>query len=431
MSINRHSLWHAKVKHLSDRQQQPEPLQNCRESLWTRGFLSIWAVNLLVCSSGNMLVSTFPLHIVELGGSEVVVGCAAALYSVMALLMRPIAGWMLDNRSRKVIFYAGMVGIVLIPPLYALLPMIGVALALRGLHGFLWAAAGTACSTNACDIVPAGRFGEGIGYFGLTNSLAMVIGPALGLIIWNTYGGLPLFAGVALFNLAALLLLRWIPFKQVECVRCADPQPVASRLLHLFDKRSLPAAVLLFFICLPGGAVSAFIALYTTATGIGNAGLYFACQAVGTGVTRVFGGRLSDRYGEGPAIYVGGLCFLLGLALVVVESNSFLFYCGAFAYGIGYGLTMPALQTMSLRTVPLRRRGAASSTYLCSFDVSFGLGGLLGGVLVEAIGYQYMFALMSISLVSCVIIYHYWGSKTPSAHRVFLRNQQAAQQRAA
>lgn len=429
MDMQRNALWHEKVKHQSDQPPEQDPCKKM-PSLWTRGFISVWAVSLIVFTASNMLISTFPLYLVELGGNEVLVGVAAALYSVMALMMRPLTGWMLDNRSRKTIFYIGLAGITLIPPLYALLPLLLPVIILRSLHGFLWAAAGTSTNTIGCDTVPASRFGEGVGYLGLTNSLAMVIGPSLGLIIWNAFGDWPLFLSISLFNLLALFMLRFVSFKNIERKTFAGSSPLHHRLLRLFDKRALPASVLLFFICLPGGAVSAFLALYAAATGVGDAGLYFACQALGTGFTRVFGGRLSDRHGEGPAVYVGGLCFFVGLILLSVAGSNWLFYAAAVSYGVGYGLTMPALQTMSLRTVPLQRRGAASSTYLSSFDVSFGLGGLLGGLLVDSVGYQYMLASMGISIIACMAIYYFWAAKTPSAHHMFQLNQQAAMQRA-
>lgn len=41
-------------------------------------------------------------------------------------------------------------------------------------------------STMAIDIMPAARRGEGIGYYGVSNNLAMAIGPSLSLYIYDT-----------------------------------------------------------------------------------------------------------------------------------------------------------------------------------------------------------------------------------------------------
>ena len=132
---------------------------------------------------------------------------------------------------------------------------------------------------------------------------------------------------------------------------------------------------LLFFLCVPGGAVSSFIALYAVEAAKGSGGLYFTFQALGTASMRVFAGRYGDRHGEKLLLYIGCLSFLAGILLMVIAQAPTLFYISAFLYGTGYGLTLPTLQTMSLRNVPNQRRGAASSTYLCGLISAMGWAG--------------------------------------------------------
>jgi len=48
-----------------------------------------------------MINATFPLYVLELGGSEMLVGVTAAGFSIAAVTMRPIAGRILDNSSRS------------------------------------------------------------------------------------------------------------------------------------------------------------------------------------------------------------------------------------------------------------------------------------------------------------------------------------------
>ena len=51
---------------------------------------------------------------------------------------------------------------------------------IRFLHGMSWGAVTTGGSTIASDIVPMERRGEGIGYFGMSFTIAMAIGPSVG-----------------------------------------------------------------------------------------------------------------------------------------------------------------------------------------------------------------------------------------------------------
>ena len=76
------------AKRTYEKNKNPRPTPR----LWTRDFIILAVVNLLVFTGGNMLVSVFPLYIVSLGGSTVTVGVAAAVYAVCSFCMRPIAG---------------------------------------------------------------------------------------------------------------------------------------------------------------------------------------------------------------------------------------------------------------------------------------------------------------------------------------------------
>ena len=423
MYFHLHTNWHIRTKRHAQIEEGAYA-QAKGDRLWTRDFCSISLLNLLILTGGNMLVSTFPFYLSELGATKVIIGLVASIYYATSLIMRPIAGWWLDHRSRKSIFLAGICSLVALPLLYLMLPVLPLVALLRAFHGFAWAATGTACTTNACDVMPQSRFGEGMGMFGLTNSLAMVIGPAFGLMLWESVGEVPFFLFISSFAGISLFLFFRFDFREVEQHwHRAGRAPLHARLLNLFDKRALPAMSLLFFLCVPGGAVSSFIALYATEAAKGSGGLYFTFQALGTASMRVFAGRYGDRHGEKLLLYIGCLSFLAGILLMVIAQAPTLFYISAFLYGTGYGLTLPTLQTMSLRNVPNQRRGAASSTYLCGFDISYGLGGLIGGALAEAFGYGVMFVSLSVCFIICALIYKLWVSKTPAAFDVYVAMQ--------
>lgn len=414
MHIPWHDLWHARNRHIATSEKKAQ-VQSDSERLWTRDFAIIASVNFVIFLAANMLVSTVPFFIVDLGGSEVVVGAAAALYSLVALLTRPVAGWLLDHRSRKIVFVIGVTGMIIVPAAYLVLPVLSIVIFLRGVQGLVWASTTTASNTNACDIMPRQRFAEGMGFFGLTGSIAIVIGPALGLYLWEEFGKAPVFLSVSILCLLSLFMLRGFHFRKVQRSSNAANLPLGTRLAQLFDANALPAAVLQFVLRIPSGAISSFVALYAVQTGVGNGGLYFTFQALGTASTRVFAGKICDRRGEGLSIYSGCTSFAVGILIMVFAKSVFLFYFGSFLIGIAYGMTIPAMQTMSVRNVPTERRGAASSTYLCSIDIGFGIGGLLGGVFADLWGYATMFCILALGPVLCMVIYGLWASKTPAA----------------
>ena len=90
-------------------------MNNEKPRLWTRNFVLIIVINFLVFMNHIMLLSTFPFYIESLGGSEALAGLAATLFSLVAVLCRPVVGWMLDNGKRRAILLIGLVGMLLMP----------------------------------------------------------------------------------------------------------------------------------------------------------------------------------------------------------------------------------------------------------------------------------------------------------------------------
>ncbi len=90
-------------------------MNNEKPRLWTRNFVLIIVINFLVFMNHIMLLSTFPFYIESLGGSEALAGLAATLFSLVAVLCRPVVGWMLDNGKRRAILLIGLAGMSLMP----------------------------------------------------------------------------------------------------------------------------------------------------------------------------------------------------------------------------------------------------------------------------------------------------------------------------
>ena len=392
------------------------------EPLWTGNFVRVWIINLALCTWGFMLNAPFTFYVLELGGDEFLAGIAAGGFAMSALAIRPFAGWILDHNSRKSLLTWGTIFLIIFSLLLMLVPILAIAILLRILSGVLFSGAGTGCVTNACDTIPQSRFGEGLGFLGLGNSLATALGPAIGLAIIASLGFPHLFAASAAALLLAILMTRGFSFKEVAGGSDTEGQE-KIKLSTLFNADALPASVVMLFSGVPYGAISVFIALYGAVYGLGSGVWFFILVAVGTGSTRLVSGRIADKKGEQPMIIAGNGGFLIALLLLLVE-NSACYYVSGLFFGIGFGVSIPAMQSMAMRIVPMERRGSASSTYQCSYDVSSGIGGVVAGWLVTIWGYHAMFAALCVFIVISMLLYFFWAAKTPSAFKVYMRNRQ-------
>ena len=388
------------------------------DRLWTGNFKRIWIINLALSIWGFMLTAPFPFYILHLGGNELLIGITAGGVSVVALLMRPFSGWFLDNISRSTLFFAGVLVIIAALLILFFFPILGLAIALRILIGAMASGATTASATNAADAIPPKRFGEGIGYLGLGNTLGTALGPFLGLTIMGVFGFSHLFIVCIAVVLIAIAVARGFEFKEVS-----RKKHQKVKISSLFNKDAIPASVVLLLASMPFGGVVIFVALYGEHYGIGYGSWYFMLIAVGSGTARLLSGRLIDKVGEKPMVITGNGCFCVALMLLLLHSTPAYYVSGLF-FGLGFGVMNPAMQAMAMRTVPLEKRGAATSTFQCSFDISSGLGGLIAGWMVIVWGYRPMFATMIIFVLVSFVAYALWASKTPSAFKVFMEAQQ-------
>ncbi|MCL2391118.1 MAG: MFS transporter [Oscillospiraceae bacterium] len=386
------------------------------DRLWTKDFICIWIINLSISTWAFMIHAPFPLYIVYLGGNEMLVGITAGAVSLAALVIRPFAGWFLDNISRSFLFFAGTIVIIIASLLLYFVPILALVIALRILLGFLLSATTTTSITSAADAIPAERFGEGIGYLGLGNTLGTALGPALGLIIIARLGFPQLFITSAMVILFALLVSKGFAFKKI-----GTKERKKIKLASLFNKDAIPASLVMLLSSLPFGGVIVFIALYGEYYEIGNAAWYFVLIAVGSGTARLLIGRLVDRVGEQPMVIFGNGCFVVGLVLLLFHSSVCYYLSGLF-FGFGFGVMNPAMQAMAMRIVPMEKRGSATSTFQCSFDLSGGLGGLIAGWIVTVWGYRPMFGAMIIFVAFSGLAYALWAAKTPSAFKVYRKN---------
>ncbi|MFZ7104089.1 MAG: MFS transporter [Peptococcaceae bacterium] len=369
-----------------------------KEPLWTRDFILISIANLFITLGFQMLLPVLPVFSAKLGGSDTWAGLVVGIFTISAVLMRPIAGQLLDRQGRRGVYILGLIVFLLCVVAYSWTSTILVLLILRFIHGFGWGASSTASSTIASDIVPKLRLGEGMGYFGLTSTLAMAVAPALGLELLSGYGFNTVFyvsAGVVLISILIALPIKY---------HKPDVLPKSGKA-GIFERSAILPAVVIFFITMTYGAIVSFIALYAGQKQVENIGLFFTIYAVALLISRPYFGRLTDRKGTSFAVLPGIICVILAMSLIYFANSLIAFLIAGFIYGIGFGAIQPALQAMSVRKVDPSRRGAANATFFLGFDLGIGAGAILWGIIAENLGYQIIYLLSIIPAIIGALIY--------------------------
>lgn len=384
------------------------------EKLWTSDFIKIIIINFFVFLNHLMIISTFPFFISYLGYSESVSGACALIFSLTAVAARPFVGWMLDNGKRKKILLVGLLGMGLMPLGYILVYTVTASIAMtfvfRMIHGCSLACSNTSTSTITTDILPKSRFSEGMGMFGMATALATACAPAVGEALMNR-GYSTLFFTATIIMVICLALFATLHTPKIDVPQ--KPFSVSS----LFEKNAVPASLVTLVFLLMYGSLENYILKFVAESGEISitGGLYFTVMAVTIFGTRVFLGKLTDKKGEAIFVYSCNICMLAALLLIAFVPSNVTFILSALLSGYGFGGLEPALQSMAVSIAPPEKRGSANSTFLCAYDIGIGLGGGIAGVLIDAVGYNSMFALMGIAAVVSVLIYIIFGRKHPSS----------------
>ena len=114
-----------------------------------------------------MITTLISSYALTYGTQLTAVGFISGIFSITALIFRPIGGFISDilNKKRICTFTTLLIALVIIS--YALCPSIGTLLFVRILHGALFGINGTANMALATEFIPENRLGEGLGYYGL------------------------------------------------------------------------------------------------------------------------------------------------------------------------------------------------------------------------------------------------------------------------
>lgn len=175
-----------------------------KERLWSPMFVAIVACTLCCFLVGQGSNAGTTVYLERIGGSTGLAGIGALIFSLAAAVSRIITGPMSDSRGRRLVMVVGSCFMLAgtIGPLFGNSDALFVLW--RVLQGFGFAAATTASATAAADVLPLSRLGEGIGYYGLGQAIAMSCGPALAIFLISTdppenfYFGLSACAALAL-----------------------------------------------------------------------------------------------------------------------------------------------------------------------------------------------------------------------------------------
>ena len=335
----------------------------------------------------------------------------AGIASVVALLSKPLGGFVGDRGYRFQAMILGNVLGMVAGILYVTSALIGnlwILAVARAIHGFSMGIFFPSSLSTAVELAPEGRVGETLGWRGMMFSLGNIIGPALGGYISDVLGFVGAFSFTFTFALigAALVVPVWISEKRIPHLRKA-PEGRAN-YSELFRSYFIAASLALFFFAFSYAGVITYLPALYKVIGLPQKifGFYMMVIGISSFIMRLMGGRSADRMGPIPVIRMGMLLVIAGYVVLLIHKLPPYSYASAVLIGGGFGLSVPAMQLMALAPLPSRIRTMGSSVYTMFFDLGMLGGQVILGYVANLEGYEGVFPLLPLLAAASLITVH-------------------------
>ena len=397
-----------------------------KDKLVTSSYCFILAANFLLYFGFWLLIPVLPFYLSEVfSAGNSTIGIILSCYTVAALCIRPFSGYFLDSFARKPLYLMAYFIFMTMFAGYIIAGSLTLFIMFRIIQGVSFGMVTVGGNTVVIDIMPSSRRGEGLGYYGLSNNIAMAVGPMSGLFLHD--------AGMSFTTIFCCSLGSCMAgFVCASLVKTPYKPPVRREPISL-DRfillKGIPAGISLLLLSIPYGMTTNYVAMYAKQIGINaTTGFFFTFMAIGMAISRIFSGKIVDR-GKITQVISAGLYlvvfsfFLLSACVYLISWNNMVctivFFAVALLLGVGFGIMFPAYNTLFVNLAPNSQRGTATSTYLTSWDVGIGIGMLTGGYIAEVSTFDkaYLFG----ACLTIVSMLYFNGKVAPNYHKNKLR----------
>jgi MFS family permease len=371
------------------------------DRIWNRNFILLISSNFLMYITYYAILSALPIYLVsDLHASKVQVGVVVGIYTIASVVVRPFSGFALDRFGRRTIFLTALLIYSLLFSGYLVALSIASIVVLRFAQGLTWGFTTVSGSTIAVDIIPESKRGQGIGYFALSTTLGMSVGPIIGLFVCHAWGFIPMFISGCFISLASLACAYAVHLRK----RFVVGKRIHLKWNNMFDVSSIRPSMNVFITMMAYGGLLSFIALYGREIGIQNSSLYFLFFSVGIAAARITSGKEFDKNGPRRIVTFCIILLIIGFPMLALAHNEILFYVSAIIIGFGNGVIFPIFSSMVNNLADKSHRGAANSTLYTAVDLGMGLGMILAGLIAQQISISAIFWISSL-VCACGLLF--------------------------
>ena len=361
--------------------------------LWT-----LLAGNALTTVGIGFFLPILPLLVSARGGGSGLVGVVFASGVVARALVQYPAGRLSDRIGRRPVIVGSLLLYALIFPIYVLPIPPAALIGVRFAHALAAGGYEPAALALIADLTRADRRGAAFSRLRASDTLGLLLGPALGGLVAGFRLEYVFIAGAVVCLAAAALMLALPRPPPRPPEQGPAPAPVSPRglLWSLVPILALAAPIFWTF-----GVYDTVWSLYLTSRGATPllVGISFATYALPIVAFAGLAGGLADRLGWVRAGTLSVLTFgLLAATYPFLSSVAVLILIG-FLEGSLTAAGQPALNAVVSRVAPAGAQGQTQGVYQTGLNVAEVLGAVAGGWLYQARPAYAFFSAAAVCLV--------------------------------
>ncbi|MBR2746570.1 MAG: MFS transporter [Erysipelotrichaceae bacterium] len=390
--------------------------------IFTLPFILILIINTFNGLASYMVNPSLPDYLISKGATMAMTGVISSLLSWVALIIRPVSGVASDRLDRKKLLLFSYAAVTASLFLYSIAPGVRSVVAIRIRHGIFFSLAGTAAMVFSTQYIPRERLGEGLGYLSLSTLISTMIGPQAGTIVADRLSMNMVFicAGVAeLICTVMVLLLQYKQENRHQTVR------KSIQISELFASELWVYVLLISLFSFGNGIVSYYLKKFGAARGIDNITAYYTVNSLMLLLIKPLSGKLHDRKGIAFILYPAYLITAAGMLIMANAHSLIMVIIVACLKAIGQGSGSPAIQAESVRMLGNDRKGVAVSTCYIGMDIGNAVGPVFAGFTIERFGYQVMWTLYAVLLLSGVVMFHLYNHAGSNEKRMVIKKTES------
>ena len=377
----------------------------------SKPFFNLMLADFLARSAYQMgKTPLLPIFAAALGASGAFLGIIVSVSTITGLILKPLFGILSDRWGRRIWLLIGTTFFALMPFLYSFIHSPEQLLVIRLVHGLATAIYGPVTLAYIAELSRRGQVAEDIGWFEMARSGGYIVGPALAGWLLLSLDATTVFTIIGLISCWVFLPVLQLP--ELQTTKRRKLKPLVRHIKNAIRAGGRTPAIWLTgslesitFIALY--TLKAFLPIYALDAGVSVAlvGIYFSLNEAAHVLGKPFCGRLGDRWGYLPTISLGMLILAAALPLVLILDQGPLFLLPAALMGLAQALIFPAAKALVSDRISPEHLGAGMG--LIGMMQNFGkvAGPVLGGLAIQAIGYQgALISLSSMLIIGIFII---------------------------